>query len=280
MLALVAVLCGAASVMDAAAPFLTPQEALASFQLEPGLRIELVAAEPLVVDPVAFAFDGQRRLYVVEDRGYPDPPAGQPITHESKVALIEDTDGDGVYDHRTEFATGLSYPNGIVAWRGGVFVTCAPDILYLKDNDGDGIADEQRVVLTGFSTTRTGQIRVSSPTLGLDGKIYVACGLNGGSVTSPEHPERPAVVFSPMDGRFDPESLVYESIGGRGQFGLTFDAFGRRFVSSNRHPVLHTVLSPQDLRRNPHLAFSDSDQEVAKAPLPRHAACSSTRAPA
>ena len=41
---------------------LTPEAALAAFQLEPGLRIELVAAEPLVVDPVAFAFDEQGRL--------------------------------------------------------------------------------------------------------------------------------------------------------------------------------------------------------------------------
>ncbi|MBP7142332.1 MAG: c-type cytochrome [Opitutaceae bacterium] len=256
---------GARAAPGRAAPFLTPEEALSSFQLEAGLRIELVAAEPLVVDPVAFAFDGPGRLYVVENRGYPDPMEGKPITHEGRVALIEDRDGDGKFDRRTEFATGLGYPNGIVLWRGGVFVTCAPDILYLKDTDGDGVADVRRAVLTGFDAVRTGQLRVSSPTFGLDGKIYVACGLAGGKVTSPQHPERPAVAFSSKDGRLDPDTLVYEVVGGRGQFGLTFDAYGRRFVSSNRHPVLHVVLAQQYLRRNPNLAFSDTDEEVSRS---------------
>ena len=151
-----------------------------------------------------------------------------------------------------------------MVWKGGVFVTCAPDIFYLKDTNGDGIADERRVVLTGFDKTRTSQIRVSFPTLGLDGKVYVACGSNGGTITSPEHPERPAVVFTPTDGRFDPETFVYETIGGRGQFGLAIDAYGRRFDCTNRHPVLQTVLEPGQLKRNPHLAFAETSQEVSK----------------
>lgn len=245
-------------------PLLSPEEALTKFQLEPGLRIELVAAEPLISDPVAFAFDGPRRLYVVEGRGYPDPLDGKAVPPVGRVALLEDTDGDGRFDRRREFATGLTYPNGIALWRGGVFVTCAPDIYYLKDNDGDGVADERRVVLTGFDTSKTTQLRVSHPTLGLDGKMYVTSGLTGGKVTSPEHPERPAVTFTPADGRFDPDTYAFERTGGRGQFGLTFDDFGRRFVCSNRHPVLEIVLEPWQLRRNPHLAFSDTTQEVSK----------------
>lgn len=243
---------------------LSPEAALAAFQLEPGLRIELVAAEPLVVSPVAFAFDENRRLYVVENRGYPDPLDGKKAPPEGRIALLEDTNGDGRYDRRTEFATGLSYPNGILVWKGGVFVTCAPDIYYLKDTNGDGVADVRRVVLTGFEATKTAQIRVSHPTLGLDGKIYVTSGLNGGKVTSPEHPERPAVTFSPADGRFDPESLTFENTGGRSQFGLTFDAFGRRFGSTNRQPVVQMIMEPSYLRRNPHLAFADTVQEVSK----------------
>src|SRR5690554_308254 len=110
------------------------KEAMASFQLEPGLRIELVAAEPLVVDPVAFAFDEDRVLYVVENRGYPDPAEGGSPTRLGRIARLEDRDGDGRFDHRSDFATGLTYPNGIFPWKGGVFVTCAPDIYYFKDS--------------------------------------------------------------------------------------------------------------------------------------------------
>jgi putative membrane-bound dehydrogenase-like protein len=243
---------------------LPPAEALAAFQLEPGLHVELVASEPLVVSPAAFAFDEKGRLYVVEARGYPDPIGGKPITTQGRIALLEDTDGDGVYDRRTEFVTGLSHPNGITVWRGGVFVTCAPDVFYFKDNDGDGVADERRVVLTGFDATKTAQLRASHPTLGLDGMMYLTCGLTSGKVSSPEHPERPVVSFSPSDGRFDPDTLNYETTGGRGQYGLTFDGFGRRFVCSNREPVLEVVLEPGQLRRNPNLAFADTMQAASK----------------
>ena len=122
---------------------LTPKEALAAFQIEPGLRIELVVSELMVIDPVSFAWDEQGRLYVAENRGYPDPlqTSGKPKTKLGRIARLEDTDGDGTYDRRTEFATGLGYPNGLAVWRGGVFVTSAPDVLYLKDNDGDGLAE-------------------------------------------------------------------------------------------------------------------------------------------
>lgn len=238
---------------------------MAALRLEPGLRIELVAAEPLVVDPVAFAFDEDQILYVVENRGYPDPAEGGTPTRLGRIARLEDRDGDGRFDHRTEFVTGLTYPNGILPWNGGVFVTCAPDIYYFKDTDGDGIADIEKVVLTGFNSDKTAQIRVSHPILGLDGWIYVTSGLNGGEVSSPEHPDRPPVSFAAADGRFHPETFEFETTGGRSQFGLAFDAFGRRFGTSNRHPMQHIVMEPKYLRRNSHLLFNESTENVAKA---------------
>lgn len=245
-------------------PARSPEEAVRSFQLEPGLRIELVAAEPLVVGPVAFAFDERRRLYVVEGRGYPDPVDGSTAPAEGRIALLEDHDGDGRYETRTDFATGLTYPNGILPWDGGVFVTCAPDIYYFKDTNGDGIADVKRVVFTGFNKSRTAQIRVSHPTLGLDGKVYLTSGLNGGKVTIPSRPEVPEVSFTTSDSRFDPRTLDFELTGGRAQFGLTFDGFGRKFTVANRHPVMQVVLEPWHLKRNPHLAFADMVQNVSK----------------
>lgn len=241
------------------------KEAMAKFQLEPGLRIELIASEPLVIDPSAITFDEDGVMYVAENRGYPDPVEGGTPTHLGRIARLEDKDGDGRMDHRTEFVKGLTYPNGITPWRGGVFVTCAPDIFYFKDTDGDGVADIKKKVLTGFNADKTAQIRTSHPTLGLDGWIYVTSGLNGGEVTSPEHPERPPVIFAASDGRFHPETFEFETTGGRSQFGLAFDPYGRRFGSSNRHPMQQIVMEPRYLKRNPHLLFNETVQNVAKA---------------
>ncbi len=235
------------------------------FQIEPGTTLELVASEPLVIDPVAFAFDEYHNMYVVEHRGYPDPAeGGPPEKKEGRIAKLIDLNGDGIYDGREEYASELTYPNGIMYWRGGFFVTCAPDIFYLKDTTGDGQADLRNVVLTGFSDTKTAQIRMSHPILGLDGWVYLTGGLNGGQIYSPEFPERQAVTYQSGDGRFHPETLEFQVAGGRSQFGLTMDPFGRRFGCSNRHPVQHIVLEPQQLARNPYLLFNETVQNVSK----------------
>lgn len=240
-------------------------ETLNVIQIEPGLQINLVASEPMVIDPVAFAFDQTGNLYVVEDRGYPDPAeGGTPAKKEGQIALLQDTDGDGKYDNRIDFADEFTYPNGILPWKGGVFVTCSPDIWYLKDTNGDGKADIREVVLTGFHDTRTAQIRMSHPTLGLDGWIYVSSGLNGGDVYSPLFPDRDTVSFSASDSRFNPETYEFETVGGKSQFGMAFDAFGHRFGVDNRHPIMQVVIEPRYLNRNPYLPYSQTVKNVSK----------------
>ena len=246
---------------------LSPTEALASFQLEPGYRIELAAAEPLIKDPVAMAFDDRGRMFVVENGGYPGPLEGADAgpAAEGVIALLEDTNRDGRFDKRTDFARQLTFPNGIMAWDGGVFVSCAPDLLYLKDTDNDGVADERRVVFTGFDVSKTSQLRFSHPTLGIDNWIYLTSGLAGGRVTAPDQPERSPVTLGTNDSRFNPLTLAFEVTGGQGQYGLTFDDYGRRFTCSNRRPVMHVVLETADLKRNPHLAFSQTVEDVSAA---------------
>jgi putative membrane-bound dehydrogenase-like protein len=251
---------------------LSVSEALASFQLEAGLRIELVAAEPLVVDPVAMAFDESGRLFVVENRGYPTGPGdGKPPV--GIVASLEDTDQDGRYDKRRVFAEALTFPNGIMPWRGGFVVTCAPDILYLKDSDGDGRADQRRVLLTGFDASNTTQLRVSHPTLGPDNWVYVTSGLTSGKITRPGASDA-APIETRTDVRFRPDTWEFEPCDGRGQFGQSFDDFGHRFVCMNRIHIQHVVFPPSLRNRNRKLNLSEAVQNVPETmvpePLPGH----------
>ncbi len=238
---------------------LAPADALKAFEVVPGLRVELVAAEPLVASPCAIAFDAKGRLFVAENRGYPigpkegEKPAGV-------IAMLEDTDDDGRMDKRTVFADDLTFPNGVLSWNGGLIVTCAPDVLFLKDNDGDGVADERKVLLTGFATTGSTQLRVNAPTIGPDGLIYLAAGLSGGTVTCPSHPERPPVKMT-SDICFHPTTLEVELVDGKSQYGMSFDFFGNRFICMNRVPVQHVVFDSKWLKRNPRLAFSETVQD-------------------
>ncbi|GMW02984.1 MAG: hypothetical protein AMXMBFR84_41200 [Candidatus Hydrogenedentota bacterium] len=224
-----------------------PENTLDTFQIDDSLRIELIACEPAVVDPVALAFDHQGRLFVVEDNGYPtqtDPPLG-------RVVLLTDADADGQFETRTVFAEGFDFPNGLMPWRDGWLVTCAPDLIYLKDTDGDNRADVRDVVLTGFALGGSTQLRVSHPTLGLDNWIYLTNGLSGGKVTSRQFPDQAVVEMGGADLRYNPFNGSMESVAGQAQFGQTFDDHGNRFVCSNRKHIQHSVMDPRWLARNP-----------------------------
>lgn len=231
---------------------MTPHESLNAFQLEsPDLRINLVASEPEVVDPVALCFDEKGRLYVVESRGYPHPGKGMPKTKLGRIARLEDVDGDGLFEKRVEFAQGLVFPNGILPWKQGFFVTDAPDLLYLEDSDDDGVADKKELVLTGFGTgSSSEQLRVAYPTFGPDSWIYLTSGLTGGNISSPKHPDRPSVKAGKNDWRFHPETLMVESLPSAGQFGQAFDRDGRRFICDNRKPLRWVVFDSGDQDKN------------------------------
>src|SRR5262249_8519618 len=117
---------------------LSPREELATFRIRKGFRVELVACEPQVVDPVAMAFDEEGRLFVAEMRGYPNAGVATGSIHSGKVKLLEDRDGDGFYEHATVFAEGLRFPTSVFPWKGGLIVAVAPDLVYFEDADGDG----------------------------------------------------------------------------------------------------------------------------------------------
>ena len=119
---------------------LSPQQALNSMRVAPEFIVDLVAAEPLVVDPVAIDWGADGKLWVVEMRDYPMGMDGK-LEARRSVRFLQDTNGDGHYDTATLFLDNLPFPTGVFAWRKGVLVCAAPDILYAEDTNGDGQAD-------------------------------------------------------------------------------------------------------------------------------------------
>lgn len=256
-------------------PPFSPQQALSTFQLPEGYKIELVASEPLISDPVEVAFDEDGKMYVVQMDDYPSDKMkdyGAGNEPQSKIMLLEDKDGDGFYESGTVFAEGLQYANGVMPWKGGVLVASAPDILFFKDTDGDGRADEKKVVLTGFAVTNP-QLRMSSLRYGLDNWIYAAYSIAGGGKWreefrgkgSPLHfPDKPDQLLSNLlpgtNIRFKPDLFKAETSGGMSQFGLSFDSKGNQFTVWNNIHVRNVVINDKYLSGNP---FYNTDAVMA-----------------
>lgn len=239
-----------------AVPPRTPADEVKTFHLPPGLRAELVASEPNIVDPVAITFDEDGRLYVAEMLGYPNGGVGTgPITS-GKIIRLEDRDGDGFYETATTFAEGLRFPTSMMAYRGGLLVSIAPDLVYFKDTDGDGKADERRTLYTGFGIYNIQQM-LNSLQWGLDNWVYGCDGINPSKIVSLEKPELPAIELRGRGIRFHPDvpgSL--EPISGGGQFGMVPDDWQHWFTNTNNQHLRHIVLPDHYLRRNPDLAVA------------------------
>ncbi len=234
-------------------------------RLEDGFSIELVAAEPLVADPVAIEIDEFGRLYVVEMPGYPLDTGSS-----GRIKLLTDTDGDYHADHAIVFADSLRLPTGIMRWKRGVIVTDPPDVLYLEDSDQDGRADVRQVLLTGFALSNP-QHNANTPLYGLDNWIYIAnnhavsterfddtFGDRGGAIYFPDQPNGMRLPRNALDRnvRFRPDDYVVEARSGRSQFGHTFDTWGRHFLNDNSHHHAHEVISARYFERNPDLAVA------------------------
>ena len=240
---------------------LEPDESLRHFRLAPGLTIELAAAEPEVIDPVAVRFDEEGRMWVVEMRDYPNGPAqGAPPL--SRVKCLEDTDGDGRFETARLFADQLLFATGVQPWHGGVIVTYSGRVEWLKDTDGDGRADVRETWFTGFAEENP-QLRANHPLFALDNYVYVANGLRGGMIASTWRRDHRELSISGRDFRFEPLHGAAEAVSGNGQFGLTFDDYGNRFICNNRNPLMHVVLEDRYLARNPLLAVPGVVNDVA-----------------
>lgn len=238
---------------------LPPRESLKTLHLPDGFEAQIVAAEPLLLDPVAFDWDTRGRLWVVEMADYPLGLDGDGASG-GRIRILEDQDLDGTYDRGTLFADGLNFPNGLITWRDGVIVTAAPDILFLRDTDGDGKMDSKEVLFTGLSEGNQ-QLRANGLRWGMDGWIYVAAGGHHGKYGTDTKLRSSRTgqdtVIGSRDFRIRPDTGEVEPESGPTQFGRNRDDWGHWFGTQNSHPLWHYVLPERYLRRNPHLAAPD-----------------------
>jgi putative membrane-bound dehydrogenase-like protein len=267
---------------------MSPEESLAAIRVRPGFKVELVASEPLVTDPIAFEWSPDGKLWVVEMKDYPlgknndGKPGG-------RIKFLEDRDGDGRYDKATVFLEDVNFPTGVMPWRKGVLVSAAPEIFYAEDTDGDGTADKRETLFTGFIEGNQ-QHRLNGFDYGLDNWVYGANGESGGRVRIADGVGRlaearkaepgarkinPAVLaslatnivnISGRDFRFDPDSGAFEAVAGMTQFGRHRDDWGNWFGNNNPTWLWHYHIPEHYLGRNPYLVVKSTKQMLANYP--------------
>ncbi len=257
-------------------PPLSAEESMKVTHLREGFELQLVAAEPLVMDPVAIDWGPDGKLWVAEMADYPNGmddrgrPGGRVVFLEDKIP-----DPNGQYDSRTLFLTGISFPTGVMAWGKGVIVTAAPEIFYAEDTDGDGKADVRKTLYSGFLEGNQ-QLRVNGPRWGLDNWVHFASGSHhpgyGADSQILSHVTNEKTSVGSRDFRIRPDEGLIDPQSGPSQFGRNRDAWGNWFGEQNSYPLWHYVLEDPYIRRNLHFAPPDPRRLMTPSNPPVYAA--------
>ncbi|TWT86984.1 PVC-type heme-binding CxxCH protein [Neorhodopirellula pilleata] len=218
----------------------SPQQAVENMDVPPGFKVDLIASEPDLVQPIAMCFDDRGRIWVIEGHTYPQKaPEGQGM---DRILILEDTDADGSFDQRTVFAEGLNLASGIEVGFGGVWVGAAPDLLFYPDADRDDVPDgPPRVMLDGWGYQDTHET-LNSFTWGPDGWLYGCHGVFTHSrVGKPGTPDQQRVPINAGVWRFHPVRHEFEvyAHGTSNPWGVDFNEDGDWFITACVIPHLY-----------------------------------------
>ncbi|HEU5147276.1 MAG TPA: dehydrogenase, partial [Chryseosolibacter sp.] len=243
----IAVLCGCSAIespssADGPSPELSPEEALESFHIEPGLKLQLVAAEPMVQDPVVCTFDEDGRLWVVEMRAYMPNMEGEgerePI---GRVSVLEDTDADGMMDVSTVYMDSLVMPRALAVVKDGVLVVYEEGLWMTHDDDGDFKADSKTLIDPEYAGSTLPEHSGNGLWRGVDNWYYNA--------------------KSRLRYRYDDGKWIRDSTEFRGQWGISHDDVGRLYYNYNWSQLHADLVPPNYLSRNTnHTPVSGIDQ--------------------
>lgn len=214
-------------------PAKSPAEELTTFQIEPGFKVQLVAAEPMVQEPVALSFDPDGRLWVVEMRGFmPDIDGKGEALPSGRISILEDTNGDGTMDKSIIYLDSLLMPRSLGLIKGGALVAHSKALWLTQDLDGDLQADSQILLDSTYARNGLPEHSDNGLMLNTDNWYY--------NVKS-------RLRYRLINGTWKRDSTEF-----RGQWGLSHDDQGRLFYNYNWSQLHADLVPPNSLTRNPH----------------------------
>lgn len=243
------------------AEFLSPNAAAEQMTLKAGYQVNAWAGEPMVTQPMAFAWDDRGRLWVAENRDYESRSTGFSASGDSRIVILEDVDRDGTADKRTVFLEGIAFPSALAVGFDGLFLGAPPHLMFVPDRDRNDRADVEdlEILLTGWGI-RDRHETINSLHWGPDGWLY---GLEGFATSSVIRKPAPGAQIygylddfpedllmsegTPINGgvwRYHPVRDRFEVVahGFSNPWGIDYDAHGEFFISACVIPHLFHVV--------------------------------------